>query len=514
MKARFVLSLTAVFGVLALGGCGDGGVSGDGDPASLAPADTPLYVQGVLRPQGRLKGDVEALASTISGFRDPTGELIDLLDQSMNEEPTLSGKQLSFARDIEPWLGDRAGVVVDGFAGDPPVVAIIETTDADATGAFLDASKQRGDEDRSYSGVDYLLDGDDSTAAGVVDDFLVFGDEKGFKDAVDVADGDDSLAERGEFTTALDEAPPGSLADAYVSLEAVTDAIRREDPDSAKGFEASVGETTEKTVLASLVPAGDHAELDLITNAELGIAPADLTELIGTFPAESFAALAAPDIGDRIKRVIDQLERAGVEGVSREAIDQRIAATGTSLEEITSALGDLGVFAQGSSERRLQGAAVITTDDPPAAKDLIGRLADLVLGSPQPGVSRADVGTGVTLRDPEELGPQPLTIATVADRIAIGYGPQATERALLDGGGQTLAGDPTFKRAILALDGTALSGFVAPRAVFRLADSLGAVSDPGYRKARPYLRKATFLALGVGAEGDLATTKLVIGFAE
>ena len=52
------------------------GVSSSDDPASLAPADAPVYVQATVRPKGKLKANIETLASTVSGLDDPTGRLI------------------------------------------------------------------------------------------------------------------------------------------------------------------------------------------------------------------------------------------------------------------------------------------------------------------------------------------------------------------------------------------------------------------------------------------------------
>ncbi|MGH2982281.1 MAG: hypothetical protein ACRDKV_09610, partial [Solirubrobacterales bacterium] len=102
-------AVAAAFTVSACGGDG-GGVDSD-DPASLAPADAPIYVQATVRPQGQLKRDVEALASTVSGFDDPTGRLMQEIEDSILEEGAdLRDPGFNFAEDIEPWLGERIGV--------------------------------------------------------------------------------------------------------------------------------------------------------------------------------------------------------------------------------------------------------------------------------------------------------------------------------------------------------------------------------------------------------------------
>ena len=356
-RARVLVLVLAAAAALAISACGGGGggVSSD-DPASLAPADAPVYIQGTIRPHGATKTNVESLASTISGFGDPTGQLTALLDKSLNDTPNLSGKHLSFAKDIDPWLGDRAGVFVEGFSDNPPAAGIVQTTDTKATQQFIDDTKQKGDKDRSYKGVDYLVDGTDGTAAGVVGDFLVVGNEQAFKDAVDVSKGGDSLGDQSDFTDALDQAPSGSLADVYVGLQQVTDTLRAQDPANAKSLEASIGDTSGKTVLGSLVPAKDSLELDLATNANQNFQLSDVSKLIETFPSDSFVAFGIPDLGATVSKTIDQLEKSGVAGISRAAIDQQLSAAGLSLDDITSALGDLGIFVEGTDKASLQGA--------------------------------------------------------------------------------------------------------------------------------------------------------------
>jgi Protein of unknown function (DUF3352) len=511
-RMRPLVCAAAAAAALALGACGGsgGGVSSD-DPASLAPSAAPLYIQATLRPKGKLKANVEKLASGVSGLDDPTGKLISLIDQSLAENKPLSGKTQTFEKDFEPWIGQRAGVFVEGFSGNPPAAGIVQTTDPAATQKAIDGGREKGDKQRNYKGVDYLVDGGDGTSVGVVGQFLVIGDEKGLRDAVDVSKGDsDALGNESDFTKTLDQAPSGSLADAYVSLAAATDEIRANDPQSAKGFEGAVGDTSGKTALASLVPSSGSAELDLSTNASQNIQLTDLSKLIATLPGQSFAAIGIPDLGGRVGETIDQLQKAGVEGISRKAIDQQLALTGISLDDITKALGDLGIFAEGSDRGSLQGAGVITSSDPAAAKNLVGKIAKLALSSGQRGIRPAAGGNGFSITDPADLGPQPLTITASGDKIVIGYGQQATAQALTGGGG-TLGADPTYKQATAALGGSGVSGYFSMKKIFGLADALGALHDPGYVQARPYLSHLSYAILGSASKGDFSTSKIIVG---
>lgn len=511
---RTLACIAAAAAALALAACGsDEGGAEDDDPASLAPADAPIYAQATLRPNGKLKSDVESLASAVSGLDDPTGRLIGLLEEGANQEPTLSGKRISFEQDIEPWLGEQAGLFAKGFSEDPGA-GIVQVTDPEAARQFIDDAKQEGDEDATYKGTDYLLDGDDETAVAVVGDFLVVGDEPAFKEVVDVSEGEDSLGDQSEFTDALEEASSGSLVDAYVSLEQIADELREESPGNAKAVETSLGDISGKSVIASLVPAADSLELDLATNADPAFELTDLSGLIETLPADSFVALGIPDLGGIVDRTIDQLEKSGVEGISREAIEQQLSQTGLSLDDITSALGDLGIFATGTDEASLQGAAVIDSKDPEAAQNLISKLTAITGLAQLSGASNigpAPVGNGISITDREELGAQPLIVTTDGDRIAIGYGEEATKQALSKGGGATLDSDPTYQQAVKALDGDDLSGYVSLAGVFSLAESLGATADPDYQQAKPYLDSLSYAVFGGGEAGDFQNSKIIVG---
>ena len=111
-----------------------------------------------------------------------------------------------------------------------------------------------------------------------------------------------------------------------------------------------------------------------------------------------------------------------------------------------------------------------------------------------------------------DLGAKPLVVVAKGDRIAIGYGLAAALQGLSSAGaGTTLADSSTYKAAVDSLGGTPISGFVDGPGALRLAEALGA-SGPKFEAAKPYLSKVHFLALGAGKEGDLATTKLIVGF--
>jgi hypothetical protein len=508
------LSTAAVAATMLLAGCGGGGDDGGGtsaDPASLAPADSPLFVEGTIRPEGELKTNLESLVEKVGGISDPGTRIVDQLNASLADADT--EEKLTYEDDIEPWLGEKAGIFFERYDGDDftGVAGIVQTTDSDAAAEFIQKAKESGDKDGSYEGSDYVTDEDGGTTAGVVDGFLVVAeDEQTFKDAVDASSGE-TLDGNEDYSSTVSGLPEESLGSVYVDIGGL---IRQAGPavdEQVLQFYSSLGYDVENsTALMSLVPGSDQVELDL--SADLGgpsIGTGDVTDLVGSFPADSFAAFGTPDFGTRIKQVIDQLDATGIPPeVPAGALKSTLARQGIDLDKITSSIGDVGAFAVGEDLTSIGGAVVLTTTDPAGARDFVQSAANLLKRSQATGFTPVTGNaTGFAFRS-DELGPRPLVVLTSGDRIAVGYGTEATEQAVSAPGGNTLKSNPVFGDAEDALGGVNLSGFVDIAAVVELAESLGVSDD--LEEVRPYLDDLDFLTVGYGTEGELSVTKFIV----
>ena len=121
---------------------------------------------------------------------------------------------LNYEEDIESWLGERVGIYPSSLADDSEAVLILEF-DRRRQGCRVHLLPGgRDGEEKEYEGATYQLD-EDGDAFGVVDDFIVFGDEEGFKKTVDTADGDDTLGASDDFKDSLDGLPEDRLATLY-----------------------------------------------------------------------------------------------------------------------------------------------------------------------------------------------------------------------------------------------------------------------------------------------------------
>ncbi len=520
VKARLVLMVAVATAALALlaAGCGGGSDGSGSDPAALAPPQSPLFIEAVLQPEGELKTNVETMAERIAGVDLPE-LIVSELESSASEE----GEEFDFEQEVAPWLGEKGGLFFREFDGEDfqHYGIAIQTTDADATQAFVDKQSEQSDEpaqEGSYEGVDYVSE-DDGTV-GVVGDFLAFAeDEQTFKAMVD-ASGAESLADDEAFASTFDAASAGSFADVYVDVGGLIDQSGGTIDPEAKQFLDSAGiDPAEATAVASLIPGSDQIEIELSSDLAAENPPSgDASGLLGALPADSVAAVAFADFGERFGEALDEIDANGIPGeVPPGKFKSALKEAGIDVEKIAASIGDLGVFAEGSSERSLAGAAVLATTNAQEASNTVANVGLLLRSAGTPGVTAiSGKFSGFSVRDREELGEKPLVVAAKDDRIAIAYGLQAVTRALVPSEANTLADAPTYKEAVSALGSTPISGFADGPAALELASSLisGTDDEQGFDDARPYLEKIDFLAIGSTSSGELATAKLIAGIAE
>jgi hypothetical protein len=503
----------------ACGGVSDGSGS---DPAALAPAKSPLYIEATVQPEGEVKTNLEALAQKIAGVDD----LGDLIVSELESSATDSGEELDFEKEVAPWLGENGGLFFREFDGEDfhRYGIVVQSADADATQAFIDKQSEESDDpvqDGSYEGVDYAIESDDGTTIGLIDDFLAIAeDEATFKAIVDTANGEESLADDDRFSETFDAASEGSFADVYVDVGGLLDqSDEAVDPDAQQFLDSAGIDPSEATAVASLIPGSDQIEIELSSDLTGENPPSgDASGLLGALPADSVAAVALADFGDRAGEALDQIDANGIPGeVPPKKFKSTLKEVGVDVDKIAGSVGSLGVFAEGSSERDLAGAAVLETSSADEARTTVSKIGLFLRLAGTPGVTTVSGGfSGFSVRDQEELGDKPLVVGAKGERIAVAYGLPAATRALNPSSSNTLADDPTYKEAVSALGGTPISGFADGPAALGVVSSLIAGSDDeeGFNDAKPYLAKITWLAIGSTSSGELATAKLIAGIAK
>ena len=212
--------------VVLLAGCGGGGAGGEGDPAAVVPADALFYAEVVVRPEGSLRDDALDAAGKVLVTDDPEAEIRRLMRLAFAD----TGEDFDFDRDVQPWLGERAGFWVrPSEAKDNFGALLLATTDADEAEASLRASLERGGKtvaERSHGGADYLVNSEE-VAAGIVGDFAVIAREAEYKRTIDASEGD-SLAEADEYADAIDALEDDRLAHFWADTPGLIEVARGE----------------------------------------------------------------------------------------------------------------------------------------------------------------------------------------------------------------------------------------------------------------------------------------------
>ncbi|HEX3324965.1 MAG TPA: DUF3352 domain-containing protein [Solirubrobacterales bacterium] len=515
IKIRFaIFSVLAVLAALAVAGCGGSSSnSSSSGPASLAAPGSVVFVEGNLRPTGELKSNVNSVASKIAGIGSLGSFIVSEIESSASSE----GEPVDFATEVEPWLGKVAGVAFSHLEGgelSEPLIAI-QTTNAKATQEFIDKQAKGGKspyKDFSYEGVDFKVGGAEGNAIGVIGEWLVIADgEKAFKAAVEASNGD-SLGGEDRFQTAIDAASNGSIADVYVDVGGLIEQSGNKIAPQAEEILQSSGiDPSEATAVASVIPGSEEIEVDLSSDLGGEKAPSgDVSKLLGSLPGGSFAAFAASGFSEQLEEAVDNLDAVGIPPeLPPHKLKSTLSQAGIDLDKIAASLEDAAVFAEGSSRSNLGGALVVTSSSSEAAEAIAG-LGTLLRGAKVPGVTAVSgQASGFSVHAPT-LGSKPIVVVARGKRIAIGYGLASALRGLT-GSGVTLSETIAYKDAVTALGKTPISAFVDRSEALSLAESLVPRSKKGFWEAVPYLKKIAFLALGTGANGELATAKLIAG---
>ncbi len=519
MQARaFLLFLVAAMvTALAIAGCGGGDGGGGGsdstDPASVAPPDSLFFLE-VTRPKGKAAANVDALAEKIARIDDLGEFIVSELESSALEE----GDEVDYAREIEPWLGEKAAFFPRGYDGDDfsEGGAALQTTDAGEAEEFLEKRAEEAGEpttEASYEGVDFHVDSDDDSAIGVIGGFIAYAEDEGtFKAMVDASEGE-SLADDAKFTDAISAAPSDSLADVYVDIGAIVKQSGGEiDADTRTGLSLFGIEPEGATAMASAIPGSDQIEIDLSSDVLTEVPPAeDNSFLLGSLPGDSVLALTSSGAGDALSQAIDRLDREGIpdEEIKPGELKSVFKQVGIDLDSIASSITNVGAFLEGGSESSLGGAAVLITAGS-SGKKTVNEIGAFLRTAGVPGITA--IGgrvSGLSIRN-ADLGRQPLVVVSDGLHIVVAYGRHAASNYF--GYDEELSENPVFKEAAASLDGLPIAGFADGPTALRLALNLVSGDDrEGLLEAKPYLSKIDFLALASESTDQLAKAKLVVG---
>ena len=509
LRPHLPLALLATTAALGAGACGGGGGAADGDPASIVPARAVLYLEATVRPDGDLKENFDSVAGKLAETEDPGAEIKKLIDREAKKEQP----GFSFDEDVDPWLGDNVGIFFTSLAGDDPEGAVVAAvSDTDAAQEFLSKSLREGDDNqqpkivkRSYKDVDYEVETNENTAAGIVGDYAVLGSDAGIKAAIDASDGS-TLADADEFTKATEEVSDEGLGFGYVKTSQLFSGLGPQGAAARQVF-SGLGDT----IAFSLDLDEDAIRFESAARGGEGggSAPGDV---FAELPGEAWLAAGSADIGGQFERALEQFGQLGaLGGVDVEqALSQIEQQTGLSVrEDLLSWMGDAGVFVSGNGPAELGGALVVRSKDPATTREALPKLRRL-LG--QFGVRTSDAGgdldAGFGVRLPQV--PLPVTVGLKGDRFVIAVTDRGLQQATDTS--QPLGDAQAYKDAAGRLeDGIEPAFFLDMGPVRELIDASGAVSGKDAEKARRVLDHLTTAIAGGQRDGDVARGQAITG---
>ena len=492
--AALVTAAGAVAGCAGLSGAGSGS-----DPAAAVPASAPVYAEAVVAGAGKEQQDAQAALGKILGTTDPQGQVVALFDQG----------GVQFARDIQPWLGDRVGAaaLTLGKKGDKIVVAA-SRDDAAATAAL--GRILPGASERSYRGVSYRVATKDGRplAAGVVGDAVVFGSENGLKAAVDASKGS-SLAEGDQLKQARSTVRQERSGFLYVDVAGfLRQALGASGGGAAQlaPFVDPVAQALPKTFAAALDAEPGLVRVDSAAFGNGGGARAagSGADALAGLPGDAWLGLGVGELGQTVNGFIDRVSAgSGLAGVGLQALlGQAQQSLGLDIRrDLLGWMGDAGVFVAGSSADNARAALVIASKDPAATQRAVRALETLARRSGDVSTLHATgVDVGFAVKRPG--GKEDLLVAAAGDRFVVAGGRRALDEALSPG--SRLGDAPAFRDAAAKLSaGVRPSYFVDVRKLSGLAGS----SAKGGRGHDLQQRLKAFGAVVGGAKRDGDVTR-------
>ncbi|MEU8177026.1 DUF3352 domain-containing protein [Microbispora hainanensis] len=374
----WIIALVAavLVGVVAGGGVWAASkLSGGGaQPQDVLPANAMAYVRLDLDPSAGQKLALFGIARKFSATRDafggddPRKALVTALQK---DDPELS--KIDYARDVEPWLGDRVGLaVLPGHGGGDPVGAL---------------AVQVKDEAAARTGIAKMGLGDGKGGLAFRDGYAVIATSQKLADEYVKAA---PLSGEPHFAADLDALGEQGVLSFWMDVEKVAGAGWSEVAatpvlEQIKGMRFA----------GALRFSGDYAELAGITRGGTAVQGRPEPVRIGELPASTVAAASVSGLGDLLREQWPSIEQAASDSggaMARQALDEARAQYGLSLpDDLATLLGR--TFTLALDEQDLDGAmprvgAVVTTDAA-KAREVVDRLRGHLNGMERP----ADIAT-------------------------------------------------------------------------------------------------------------------------
>ena len=171
-------------------------------------------------------------------------------------------------------------------------------------------------------------------------------------------------------------------------------------------------------------------------------------------------------------------------------------------------VGDIGVFARGTTQADLNGALVISTTDDAKAEAAFGKLVGLI--GKQSGTKVEPIqldGAEAAFAVPAPGAPQQVILARGEGRVVAAFGEQAAKDALSPSA--KLGDSESFGDAKDVLGDFSPSFVLAMDPIVKLVDATGD-TDADWEQAKPYLAAIGVITSGGKADGDRVQSRVAV----
>jgi hypothetical protein len=465
------------------------------------PGSALAYVELTVRPQGSQRSDAQAALTRLLG-RNP----IPTIESKIQKAGKAQG--LTYKRDIQPWLGQRVGVVVMGLSN-ANVGVIAPTNNTSAALAALDKAA-RGDHlsPTSYRGVNYQVGSDRSgkpVAVGIVGHNAVAGGPTAFKAIIDASHGG-SLSSNQTFSSTFGDLPSNAIARGYVNGPRLISALSSSPtiaalPPSVRQYLAGAlgaGKLRGTAVFGlTLSPKTITFEVHSTVHGR-GAAVAD----VGGLPEQSWLALATGALNvTQLQSLLSMQPRRT--GAALNLFRQRFGID--VVHDLLPALGPIELSVQGNALPAIQAGLSVTPSNLAAA----GRVLTAIYNRIKHSKGLSVTGTPTSFVATKAGSPLPqVKVAEVGRRVLATFDETFSQ---FTSPTSTLSSNPAFGRAKGALpDGSHVPFFLDFSTLASLTSQIPSFQAGGSDyKAQQVIGRLDYFVVGSNpSKGDV---HLVLG---
>ena len=386
-------TIALVGGILAIVAVGAGGAlafqqvdGGGAQPESALPATTIAFAKIDLDPSAGQKIDGIRFIRKFPDTRAEVKEDSDLrkvIVTRLQAEGQLKG--VDYAKDVEPWLGQRIGVgLVPGATeqAEPTVVVALAVTDADKAKASLPKIAK-----------------DAEAECQLVEEFALCTDGTGKAAGVAAAAAKGTLADSANFRKDMNDLGEDGVVAAWFDAEGVAKATRSLDVSGMlPGYTGGPATSQTGRVALALRFDGPHLELAGHSNgASVKFAGSREGTGLADLPDSTLAAVSVANAGEQLEAGWPAMQKAIEEAAGKQEFKDGVAELESELgisvpDDLYAALGSqfslvFGGMGEGQSDLRL---AAVTDGDP----EVLQKISDAGQGMGSDALTlKSDGGT-------------------------------------------------------------------------------------------------------------------------